>query len=41
VNAAALLLGIAFGGFMLFMLYTGIGWTIVGAMLLLGFLSGD
>ena len=41
VNAFALLLGIGVGGFMLFMLYTGIRWTIVGAMVLMGILSGD
>lgn len=41
VNVAALLLGIGFGGFMLFMLYTGIRWIPMYAMVLMGILSGD
>jgi hypothetical protein len=41
VNVAALLLGIGVAGFMLFMLYTGIRWIPVHAMVLMGILSGD
>ena len=41
VNAFALLLAIGVGGFMLFMLYTWLRWTIMWAMVLLGILSGD
>ena len=41
MNVAALLLGIAFGAFMLFMHYTAIRWIPIYAMIFMGILSGD